>query len=257
MPGTLAAGLSYYSPGLRQDPHTHRTPHVSVLIAGSFCEATPRGEQSLCHGSIGFRADESRHAVRFGPAGALILNVELPDWKDARTPASGVRWIGTPAPFARDLLGLAASGRAEAGADLADRLIDLWAIGFRPDRPSPLRPPGWLRDAAGRLLASPETTIAALAAGLGVHRVHLARQFRRHYGMAPSTFRRRAMASRALSGALARDGRLADAAAEAGFADQSHMARAVRETCAMSVGELRRLLLREVSSVQAGPARIA
>jgi len=73
--------------------------------------------------------------------------------------------------------------------------------------------------------------------------------------MAPSIFRRRAMASRALAAALTRDGRLADAAAEAGFADQSHMARTVRETCAMSVGEIRQLLLRQVSSVQAaGPA---
>lgn len=256
VPGTLAAGLSYYPPGLRQDAHTHRVPHVSVLVAGSFRETTPRGEHILCHGSIGFRADESRHAVCFGPAGALILNVALGDWAGAGTPGSGVRWFDAPAPFARDLLGLAAGGGAEAGADLADRLIDLWATGGRRDRRSPLPPPAWLRDAAERLLISPETNIAALATGLGVHRVHLARRFRRHYGMAPSTFRRRAMASRALAAALDGDVRLADAAAEAGFADQSHMARAVRETCAMSVGELR-LLLRRVSSVQAHGRRTA
>ena len=256
VPGTLAAGLSYYPPGLRQEPHTHRAPHVSILVAGSFRETTGRGDRFLCHGSIGFRADESRHAVCFGPAGALILNVALRDWTGAGTPGSGVRWIGAPAPFARDLLGLAVGGREEQGAELADLLVDLWAAG--PDRRPHRHPPGWLRDAAERLLAAPgEPSIAALAARLGVHRIHLARQFRRHYGMAPSTFRRRAMVSRALSGALARDGRLADAAAEAGFADQSHMARAVRESCAMSVGELRRLLLRQVSSVQARSLRAA
>ena len=258
VPGTLAAGLSYYPPGLRHDPHTHRTPHVSILVAGSFRETTARGDRFLCHGSIGFRADESRHAVCFGPAGALILNVVLGDWAGAGTPGSGVRWIGAPAPFARDLLGLAAAGREEEGAELADRLVDLWATGLRRGRRPTRHPPAWLRDAAERLLTEPEeTSIAALAARLGVHRVHLARQFQCHYGMAPSTFRRRARVSRALSGALSNDRRLADAAAEAGFADQSHMARAVRETCAMSVGELRRLLLRQVSSVQARGRRAA
>lgn len=253
VPGTVGAGLSYYPPGLRHETHSHRLPHVSVVVAGSFREATPHGESTVCHGSIGFRADDSRHSVCFGPAGALIFNIALPDWTGGGAPRAGVRWLAAPAPFARELLRLAGSGRAEAGAEVADRLADLWATGLRLRRPRRGKPPDWLREAADRLMSAPEeTSIAALASRLGVHRVYFARQFHCHYGMAPSTFRRRAMASRALSAALVRESRLAHAAADAGFADQSHMARTVRDTCAMSVGEIRRLLLGEVASVQAG-----
>lgn len=257
VPGTLGAGLCYYPPGLRHDAHNHRTPHVSVVVAGSFRETTPRGERTVCHGSIGFRADDSRHSVCFGPAGALILNLAISEWTGGGTPGAGVRWIEAPPRFARDLLDLAGSGRADSGAEVAGRLVELWATGLRRGRQSRRHPPAWLRQAAERLMAAPdETPIAALASRLGVHRVYLARQFQRHYGMAPSAFRRRAMASRALSSALASDARLAHAAADAGFADQSHMARTVRDTCAMSVGEIRRLLLGEVAFVQAGAGAV-
>lgn len=253
LPGALDAALCYYPPGLRHEAHNHRIPHVSVVVAGSFREATPHGEWTVCHGSVGFRADDSRHAVRFGPAGALILNLAIGDWRGAGTPRAGVRWIEAPAAFARDLLDLAGSGRADAGAELADRLVDAWAAATLRGRRGRRHAPAWLREAAERLIEAPhETSIAALASRLGVHRVYFARQFQRHHGMAPSAFRRRAMASRALSSGLVRGARLAHAAADAGFADQSHMARAMRETCAMSVRDIRRLLLGEVASVQAG-----
>src|SRR5918993_3354100 len=87
---SLRARLVYYPPGLAHAAHSHDAPHVSVVVAGSFRETTPRGEQIVCHGSIGFRADEARHSVCFGPAGALILTVGLSDWISEGAPRSGV-----------------------------------------------------------------------------------------------------------------------------------------------------------------------
>jgi AraC family transcriptional regulator len=252
----LRARLVYYPPGLAHAAHSHDAPHVSVVVAGSFRETTPRGEQIVCHGSIGFRADEARHSVRFGPAGALILTVALDEWIGEGVPRAGVRWVGASEPFARELLLLARRGGAQECDELADRLVALWTARPRPDSSGSRTPPAWLRDAAEQLLSAPEVPIATLAARLGVHRVHLARSFVGHYGMAPSVFRRRAMASHAVSAALGGI-RLADAAAEAGFADQSHMSRVLREYCGVSAGELRRLFVREATSVQAGAAAIA
>ena len=253
---SLRARLVHYPPGLAHAAHSHDEPHVSVVVAGSFRETTPRGEQVVCHGSIGFRADAARHAVRFGPAGALILTVGLRDWIAEGAPSAGVRWVESSAPFARQLLCLARQGGEGECDVLADRLVALWVGRSRPERRA-RTPPAWLRDAAEQLLSSPDLPVGALAARIGVHRVHLARSFVGHYGMAPSVFRRRAMASRAISVALAGPSRLADAAAEAGFADQSHMSRVVREWCGVSAGELRRLFMREATSVQAGAAAVA
>ncbi len=248
----LRARLAYYPPGLSQEAHSHGEPHISVVVAGSFRETTCQGDRTVCHGGIGFRADAARHAVCFGPAGALILTVATRDWAAEGLPRSGVRWIGTAPPFARGLLRLARRGGARDCDELADRLLGLWAGWPLQDRRAGGPPPAWLRAAADHLLAAPdEHRIGALALRLGVHRVHLARAFQRHYGMPPSVFRRRAMASRALSAALGSEAGLAAAAAEAGFADQSHMARVVREWCDMGVGDLRRLLARRATSVQA------
>jgi AraC family transcriptional regulator len=246
----LRARLVHYPPGLRHGDHSHAAPHVSVVVAGSFRETTPRGEQVVCHGSIGFRADEARHSVCFGPAGALILTVALDDWIAEGVPRAGVRWVGASVPFARELLVLARRGGEEECDELADRLVALWTA--RPSAPPRGPAPAWLRDAAEQLLSAPgELSIAGLASRLGVHRVHFTRSFLSHYGMAPSVFRRRAMASRAVSAALAGPDSLAAAAADAGFADQSHMARVVREWCGVRPSELRALFAPEVTSIQA------
>ncbi len=248
----LRARLVHYPPGLAQGLHSHHAPHVSVVVAGSFRETTPRGEQVVCHGSIGFRADEARHSVAFGPAGALILTVALSDWIADGAPRAGVRWVGASPPLARQLMGLARQGRESACDELADRLVTLWAARPGHEPAGARHPPAWMREAAEHLLSAPDrVSIAALAARLGVHRVHFARAFLRHYGMAPSVFRRRAMASRAVSAALAGPTSLAAAAAEAGFADQSHMSRVVRADLGLAAGDLRRLFAPEVASVQA------
>ena len=244
------AQLAYYPPGLAQPWHRHRAPHVSAVIAGSFREATPAGDQLVCQGSVGFRADEAQHSVTFGPAGALVLAVDVNAWLEDGSPAAGVRWLPTSVRFARDLVSLARSGNEGTGEEMADRLLDLWA--GPAGAPSVGQPPAWLRAAGERLLSDADApSIGRLARELGVHRVHLSRCFARYFGMAPSVFRRRAMAARALSAALDRTDSLAGAAAAAGFADQSHMVRAVRETCALGVGEMRRLLATGVTSVQA------
>ena len=244
------AGLAYYPPGLAQSWHRHRAPHVSAVIAGSFREATPGGDTIVCQGSIGFRADAARHAVTFGPVGALILSVDVAEWLGDASPDAGVRWLPSSARFARELVALARSGQSGAGEEMADRLHGLWA---GPAAAGGGRePPRWLREAADRLLDDPEGhPVGTLARNLGVHRVHLSRAFARHYGMAPSVFRRRAMASRALAAAFGEAASFAAAAAWAGFADQSHMTRAVRETCALGLGEMRGLLAAKVTSVQA------
>ena len=253
--GAVRARLVYYPPGLSQTPHRHREPHISVVVAGSFRETTPSDERIVCQGGIGFRADAASHAVRFGPAGALILTVAPRDWVAQGMPRDGVRWLGTQPAMARHLVTLASRGGHEAHEELADRLLALWTGSARTRRRAAGGAPAWLQAAADRLLrGSAEISIAGLAEELGIHRVHLARCFQRHYGMPPSVFRRRAMASRALSAALADRTGLAAAAAEAGFADQSHMSRVVREWCAMGVGDLRRLFAKNVTSVQASPA---
>jgi AraC-like DNA-binding protein len=260
LPGSsaLRPRLAFYRPGFRQGPHSHRVPHVSIVVAGSFRETSARADQVICQGSVGFRADAAKHSVSYGPAGALILSLQTDGGIPAGEHDFDICWVRASARTARELLDLMAAGSGATG-EAADRLLDIWVQGRGADGlPARRPPPLWLRDAAELLLEAPQdVAIAALARRSGVHRTHFSRLFLRHYGMAPSIFRRRAMAAQALAAALGRESSLAQAAADGGFADQSHMARAVRECCGMGAGAIRRLLTGEATSVQSRGAAAA
>jgi AraC family transcriptional regulator len=74
-----------------------------------------------------------------------------------------------------------------------------------------------------------------------VHPVHLAREFRRHFGLSPSEHRRRGRLRRA--GRLLADSKvtLVDAAMAAGYSDQAHMTRDLRSATGLTPRGLRRM----------------
>ncbi|MGM9483888.1 AraC family transcriptional regulator [Roseateles sp. NT4] len=134
---------------------------------------------------------------------------------------------------------------ALASHDLVQGLADLLAraAGRRPapialDRPALAR----VREC---LAAAPERqpAMAGLEALSGLDRWTLARQFRLAYGVSPSGYRVQRQVARAQ--ALMRAGlALAAAAAEAGFADQSHLTRQFRRTVGLTPARWRAALLR-------------
>ena len=78
-----------------------------------------------------------------------------------------------------------------------------------------------------------------LAEVAGLSRYHFARRFRDEVGEPPWAFVRRVRDERAR--ALLREGRSpAEAAHEAGFADQAHLTRALRERYGQTPGQIRR-----------------
>jgi AraC-like DNA-binding protein len=78
-----------------------------------------------------------------------------------------------------------------------------------------------------------------LAEVAGLSRFHFARRFREEVGEPPWAFVRRVRAERAAE--LLREGRTpAEAAHEAGFADQAHLTRALRERFGRTPGQIRR-----------------
>jgi AraC family transcriptional regulator len=112
------------------------------------------------------------------------------------------------------------------------------------ERAGGTRPPAWLlaaRDRVHAAYAGP-CRVAELADEAGVHRVHLARAFRRHFGCSITEYRQR-LRLRAAAAGLAKDGRLVSAvAADAGFADHSHLCRAFRAVVGVAPAGYRALV---------------
>lgn len=218
--------LSFYPPGAVQHDHEHPQAHVSMLLAGGFAEAMRGRDFDRFSGHDVRREAGERHAVRFGPSGALILTFE----DKGRPPAQRLT-PRPPAPTGYRATHIVASMDA--------------VLGLLPARRTSVEglPPSWLVSAREQLLDSPGgLSIESLARDRHVHRVHFARLFATHYGLSPSVFRLRSMVSHALALALSENLSLAEGALAAGFSDQAHLSRAVKAVCGLPTGALRRLL---------------
>jgi AraC family transcriptional regulator len=116
------------------------------------------------------------------------------------------------------------------------------------------RTPAWLERVRETLVANliePPPPLGELARAAGVHPVHLAQAFRARFGMTTREFLRAHRVFAALELIQAGAG-LATAAAATGFADQSHMTRAVHFERGAPPGSLRRQRAQHPNFVQDG-----
>jgi AraC family transcriptional regulator len=101
--------------------------------------------------------------------------------------------------------------------------------------------PQWLDKSAALLRErrSDAVTAAEIAAEIGVHPVHLSRQFKRHFGMNMGEYLRETKVKLACD--ELRSGKsLVEIAAAAGFADQSHFTRVFKKIVGETPGEFRK-----------------
>jgi len=166
----------------------------------------------------------SRYAgLRFAPGvGPAVLGAPAGEVRDLRVPLDAL-W---PAARARELAERAAGDPAAA--------LEAWAVA----RLRAAEPADPLPGAVAAALAA-GSTVAAAAAGAGLGERQLRRRCEAAFGYGPKTLARVLRLQRAL--ALARGGTpFAEVAAEAGFADQPHLAREVRALAGVPLGDLLR-----------------
>lgn len=235
--------LTRYAAGLRQRPHTHDEPHFSLVLAGSFEEEVGRDDLKFTAGRLALRPEGLRHGGTFGAQGTLILTCTF------REHASAITAPFWSQPLPRERLRTLIPLLLEGGDEAVDVGWDLLALAQNaPERPEAS---DWLCAVREQLIEAPgDAKLGDIATQSGRHRVHLGRAFLAAFGETPSVFRRRAMLDRALS-AMTSGATAANAAADAGFADQSHFSRACRETFGVTPRQLTRP---NVASVQDGAA---
>jgi AraC-like DNA-binding protein len=151
---------------------------------------------------------------------------------------------------------LAAVGRGDDPAEVHERSLALAAAALAAvdptrvasGRPATVRARRALVDAAREALAAdPGVALAGLARALGVSPHHLSRAFRAGTGHTIARHRMRLRARAALERLADGDDRLADLAADLGFADQSHLCRVIRRETGETPSALRRALGRPPS----------
>lgn len=240
----VEARLLHYPAGLIQPMHRHEQAQLSLLLAGGFRETTRHADIEAVRRASGLKPRDESHAAEFGPHGALMLSMTLAE--DPAQPRRAGEWL--PSCTAADALVRAVlstddlSRRGHMIADLRGLLeapLSSMTNRARHDVARRLRKALDDQPDGGR--------IDAMARELGLHRTHLSRCFVETFGLAPSLYRSRTMAARAIARALRGQDRLADVAADTGFADQSHLARVCCREIGVPLSRIRALFSRATS----------
>lgn len=214
-PSLLASGRTI-------ERHRHHAPYATIVLSGSYEEAGDAGRATAAPGEVLLHAPFSCHRNRISAQRTRVLDLPLPF--DAR------RWMPKAAIADPDgIVRLCERDPAAAVERLLEQLapLDLVAESLS-DR------------LAADLRGANPPAIGAWASSRDMSREHLSRRFRTAYGVSAARYRLESRTRRAWYGLAGSDDSLAMVAAEAGFADQAHMTRAVVRLTGWTPGQWRR-----------------
>lgn len=229
--GGLVLTDNLYQPNMRLALHRHHEPYLCIVLDGAYEESSPSRRLDLAAGALVAHEAGSAHANRFSARGGRCLNVTPTGrWRENGLWDGWERGHVGAAPrevFARLRRELACAGQF-GDLGVAAALFELLHRAGRAHTAGTV--PAWLRRVRDRLEDGARgVTLAELAADAGVHPSHLARAFRQWQGKSIGEYVRERRLDIVLDGLASGSAPLAELALAAGFADQAHMARAVRQ----------------------------
>lgn len=230
----------------RVPKHAHTNAFVCMLIGGHYRESFGDHHWEARPLSMVLRPAQVEHVDEIGPRGAVFLCVDMaPGYWEALASAGArlqrrafqdrpMSWAGLR--LLRELCGKHAGWHAMAES-LIDELVMEYVIESRHIVGCK---PRWLPRVLERLHGDPSRqSLAAIAADLDLHPVHVSRMFKQHLGVTVSQYQREMRLQRAVRALLEGDESLVEVAQAHGFADQSHMTREFSRVTNWSPAKLR------------------
>lgn len=234
--GPITLTRVQYSPGTRLRNHAHDKACFALIQCGGYVEAFGSRRFSLLAGNVLFRPAGEEHVDEFCTAYTRCLLVEVTsEWLD-RIREFGPFQNGPALSRGPQMAQIATAlhiqaEQKDAAAALAIEGLsyELGAELLRQSVPKQINyPPRWLRQVHAQLSEDPSNKfdLRELAAQVGIHPVHLSRQFRRFYGLNLGDFLRKRRVELSADRILRGDGTLGEIAASLGFPNQSQFTRA-------------------------------
>jgi AraC family transcriptional regulator len=230
--------------------HTHEPASFSLVLQGSYVETLGRKRFDCRPATVVFRPPEESHAVSFHDSEVRIFRVEVGGAWLERARECRLSWEGATefAAGSSQSLALRLYGEFRAADQFSALAVEGLALELLAEagracaRTSKRRaPPAWLAEARDVLRERLGETfsLAELARRVNVHPVHLAHEFRRHFGTSAGEYARRLRVEEACRALAQTDLPLSAVAARSGFYDQSHLTNSFKRVTRMTPAQYR------------------
>lgn len=240
-----------YAPDLRLPKHLHQEPDFCFVLTGGFTEISGQEARYCRPGSLLFHPSGEAHSDHFH-TGTRCLGLQFDrHGKDdllrgqAKLASTSVNSRGGRlSQLAAQLYREFCLPDAASRMMLEGLILQMMAEVCRQTAALPPAAPPWLAQAKDILHEqfSDRPSLRDLAASVGVHPVHLAREFRRFYGCTITEYVLEQRLEFACHEMLYSRASLSEIALAAGFFDQSHFARTFKAQMGMSPNQYRTTL---------------
>ena len=252
-----------YRPRLRLTPHAHTAAFLLFVRDGGFVERFGQRSERYGRFTCVYRPAYDEHANEFDDGGAVLTAIDLsPAWV-ARLREAGFAGgrFRVRSPFV-DHFGDRLDAELAAPDNMTEMVIESLAteVIVFASRLAGKSGNGWA-ERARRLIEAEFTSplsLAGIAAAVGVHPVHLARQFRAAHGCTVGEYIRRVRVGFARRELVATDKPIVEIAFAAGFSDHSQLTKTFKRLTGRTPAAYRRQIgFTEPSAGADGDAKLS
>jgi AraC family transcriptional regulator len=230
-------------------PHHHEEPSFIVVVGGTYLESIQGSEAAHASGHMLFYPAFTTHSQHFGAGGARKLVFtprasSLDYLRERGISMDTARYVDAPeiSQLAHRLLAEQRSDDTFTPLAMQGLLLELVAAFARSERPREgSAKPEWVRMVRDFVHENAEGNLSLeeIADKAGKHPVHVAKEFRRHFGVTIGAYRRQLRLQRAESMLLRAAIDLTEIALACGFASHSHFCRAFKAAYGVTPSQFR------------------
>ncbi|HLG38838.1 MAG TPA: AraC family transcriptional regulator, partial [Chitinophagaceae bacterium] len=221
---------SVYPPRLYMAPHTDKLSRISIILDGELREYSGSKEVTAKAGSLVIKPNHAVHENIFGDKPVKSLSISFHDDLLLTNSFNKWQWINHPKVNVLGIKLWAEMRLVKSEKAMMNCLDDFFSALALLKYDTEGKPVFWqeqLKELLEKELSEPEN-IQMLSQKLSLHRVYMARAFKKKYGVSPVEFRKYIRVAAALLDLSLTSKSLASVAYDAGFSDQSHMNREVK-----------------------------
>ncbi len=238
-----------YGAGENLPKHLHEKDFFTLTLKGTYQENSKHASHVCSPLTLAFNPAGAEHTVDCGGAPVRVFNVEMSrEWisrigdsqRTFQRPAYSKG--GMPSRLALRLFREYKTMDSFAGLLMEGLLLEIIVHTLRSSKGTTNRKaPAWLVKTRDLLHDSfcQNLTLKQIAENVGIHPVHLATCFRRHYGCTIGDYVRKLRIDFACAQIRESNQPLTEIGMSAGFCDQSHFSRSFKEIIGMSPSEYR------------------